>query len=211
MRRSIAAGALLAGTALLVTACASSSTSSTSPAAPATTPAAQSAAQSGAQSSPPPAPSSGGGGGIASPNVAGPPACTTSGLQVKTGGSEGAAGSVYVTVDFTNSSGATCTIYGYPGVSLTGGSPAAQIGAAADRDHSKTPVPVTLDPGSTATAVVQIVQAGNYSPSVCDPRPASALLVYPPDQTASVSLPYSATGCASTSVVILRVSPVTAG
>src|SRR5579872_7395864 len=102
MRRSIAAGTLLAGTALLVTACASS-TSSTPPAAPATTPAAQSAAQA----SPPPASSSGGGGGIASPNVAGPPACATSGLQVKAGGSEGAAGSVYVTIDFTNSSGAT--------------------------------------------------------------------------------------------------------
>lgn len=204
MRRIIAGGALLTGMALLATACASSSTSSTPPAAPATTPPAQSAAQSSAPSSPVP------GGSIASPHVAGQ-LCATSGLQVKIGGSEGAAGSVYVTIDFTNSGGAACTLDGYPGVSLTGGSPVAQIGAAADRDRTKTPMPVPLAPGATATAVVQVVQAGNYAPSACDPQPASALLVYPPDQTVPVSLPYTATGCASTGVVILRVSPVTAG
>jgi hypothetical protein len=163
-------------------------------------------------SAPPTQPgSSSSGGGPASPNVAGQPKCTTSDLQVKIGGSEGAAGSVYVTIDFTNSGSATCTLFGYPGVSLTGGSPPAQIGAAADRDHTKTATQVTLAAGATASAVVQVVQAGNYSASSCDPQPASAMLVYPPDQTASVSLPYTATGCASTSVVILRVSPVTAG
>lgn len=213
MRRSIFGGVLLAGTALLATACASSTTSSTPPAGSASSaPAQPTAAQSSAaESSAPPAAPSSSGGGIASPRGGGQSTCTTSGLGVKIGGSEGAAGSVYVTIDFTNTSGAACTLYGYPGVSLTGGTPAAQIGAAADRDHTKTPMPVPLAPGATATAVVQVVQAGNYDPSVCDPKPASALLVYPPDQTASVSLPYHGTGCASAGTVILHVSPVTAG
>jgi hypothetical protein len=100
---------------------------------------------------------------------------------------------------------------GYPGVSLTGGDPAKQIGAAAARDTSKTPAQVTLAPGQPGSAVVQIVQAGNYPAATCQPTPASALFIYPPNQTVPVSVPYTATGCMASGVTILRVGPVVAG
>ena len=53
-----------------------------------------------------------------------PPAvapCSTRDLQVKVGARQGAAGSTFVALDFTNIGTATCTIFGYPGVSLAGG------------------------------------------------------------------------------------------
>ena len=54
-------------------------------------------------------------------SAAGPTACATSALQVKLGASDGYAGGVYQTIDFTNSSGSSCTLTGYPGVSLVSG------------------------------------------------------------------------------------------
>ena len=71
-----------------------------------------------------------------SPAVTGPPACPTSSLQVKQGVAQGYAGGVYEVIDFTNTSGSPCTLYGYPGVSLVSGPPYTQIGLAAKRTAS---------------------------------------------------------------------------
>jgi Protein of unknown function (DUF4232) len=125
-----------------------------------------------------------------------PPACPTSGLQVKLGQSSGYAGGVYVPIDFTNTATTPCTLYGYPGVSLVTGSPGTQIGLAAERDTT-TPVKlVTLAPGATATALLQIVDALNFTPSTCSPTQAADIKVYPPNQTAPVYLPNTSQGCA---------------
>ena len=45
------------------------------------------------------------------------PSCTTSSLVLWAGDGEGAAGSVYRTLELTNQSGHTCVLFGYPGVS----------------------------------------------------------------------------------------------
>ncbi len=147
----------------------------------------------------------------ASPHVAGPPPCPTSDLQVRLGASNGAAGSTYLPIVFTNTGTTSCTLYGYPGVSLAGGSPSAQIGAAAARNPSPAPTTVTLAPGGSANAVLQVTVAGNYPATTCDPTAASTLVVYPPNQTASVSIPFSTTGCAAHGVDILHVSVVQTG
>src|SRR6202035_4683356 len=63
----------------------------------------------------------------------GPPACPTSSLQVKLGVGQGYAGGVYVVIDFTNTGASTCSLFGYPGVSLVKGPPYTQIGLAAKR------------------------------------------------------------------------------
>ena len=146
-----------------------------------------------------------------SPHAAGPAPCATTDMQVKLGASSGAAGSVYQTIDFTNNSTTTCTLYGYPGVSLTGGSPPGQIGAAAVRNPSPGPRQISLAPGAVANAVVQVTFAGNYPAATCGLTPADALLVYPPNQKASVSLPYHTSGCSSTKITILHVSVVQSG
>ena len=79
----------------------------------------------------------------------GPAPCATSGLRLTLGVSQGYAGGVYQTIVFTNTSGATCTLYGYPGVSLVSASPYTQIGLAAKRGGT-TPVKlITLAPGAS--------------------------------------------------------------
>ncbi len=131
-----------------------------------------------------------------SPAAAGPPACPTSSLRLKQGVSQGYAGGVYEVIDFTNTSGSTCTLYGYPGVSLVSGPPYMQIGLAAKRSTSTAKTLVTLAPGATANALLQIVDALNYPSASCGPTKATALKIYPPNQTAPVYLPNTSNGCA---------------
>jgi hypothetical protein len=130
---------------------------------------------------------------------------------VSLGGSQGTAGSVIETIDFTNNGSSDCTLYGYPGVSLQGGSPAAQVGAAAARNRVTPASLVTLAPGAVANAALQVTVAGNYPSATCNPAPATSLLVYPPGQTVPASVAYSTTGCSSTSVALLHVGAVQAG
>jgi uncharacterized protein DUF4232 len=128
--------------------------------------------------------------------AAGPPACPTSSLQVKQGVGQGYAGGVYVVIDFTNTGASPCTLYGYPGVSLVSGPPYTQIGLAAKRSTSTPRTLVTLAPGATANALLQIVDALNYPSASCGPTKATALKVYPPNQTEPVYLPNTSSGCA---------------
>ena len=130
------------------------------------------------------------------PTVVALPACPTSSLQVKLGLSEGYAGGVYQVINFTNTSSASCTLYGYPGVSLVTGPPYAQLGSAAKRSTT-TPVKlITVAPGETADAQLQIVDALNFPPATCHPTKATNLKVYPPNQTVPVYLADTSYGCA---------------
>ena len=123
-------------------------------------------------------------------------ACPTSSLQVKLGVSQGYAGGVYVVIDFTNTGASTCTLFGYPGVSLVKGPPYTQIGLAAKRSTTTPKKLVTLAPGATANALLQIVDALNYPSATCGPTKATALKIYPPNQTEPVYLPNTSSGCA---------------
>jgi Protein of unknown function (DUF4232) len=140
----------------------------------------------------------------------GPAPCPTRSLGLKLGLSQGAAGSVYQVLDFSNISNVSCTLYGYPGVSLAGGNPIAQVGPAA----SEMPTPprklVTLAPGQVANALLRIVDALNYPASKCGPVATKFLQIYPPNQTTPVYLSYKTTAC-SKAVRILSVSVVQRG
>ncbi len=144
-----------------------------------------------------------------SPAAAGA-ACPTSALRVKQGIAQGYAGGVYQVIDFTNTSGSTCTLFGYPGVSLVSGPPYVQIGLAAKRGTSTPRKLVTLAPGATANAMLQIVDALNYPPASCGPAKATALKIYPPNQTVPVYLPNASNGCTKP-VQIMNVSAVQPG
>ncbi|HEY1700398.1 MAG TPA: DUF4232 domain-containing protein [Trebonia sp.] len=136
--------------------------------------------------------------------------CTTDVLSAAVAGGEGAAGSDYVTIDFTNKGGISCSLDGYPGVSLdnSGG----QIGAAATRDSSHGgPSEVTLAPGAKANVIVRVADAQNYSSSTCTPDSASFLKIYPPNNTAAIDVPYKSTGCRSGSVKLLTTTVVSSG
>jgi hypothetical protein len=146
-----------------------------------------------------------------SPAGPGAPApCPTRDLALKLGLSQGAAGSTYQVLDFTNISNVSCTLYGYPGVSLAGGHPITQIGLAADENPSPPRELVTLAPGAVANALLRIVDALNYPASRCGPVTTKWLQVYPPNQTTPIYLSYATTGC-SKPVKILSVNVVQPG
>jgi len=131
-------------------------------------------------------------------------------MKVTLGAQSGYAGGVYQTIVFTNTSGATCTLYGYPGVSFVSAPPYAQIGLAAQRGGT-TPVKlVTLAPGASANAVLQIVDALNFPSATCGPTQAAFLRVYPPNQTVPVYLANTSQTCAHP-VQTLTISAVQAG
>lgn len=136
------------------------------------------------------------------------PSCATSDLKVTIGSTEGAAGSVYLTLDFKNVSGSACTLYGYPGVSLAAGT--SQVSPGAARSTASSKKLVTLAPGSIANAVLQVGEAGNYPASTCAPKPATDLKIYPPNQTVATYVSYSTTACTK-SVHQLTIGTIQAG
>jgi len=141
----------------------------------------------------------------------GAPACATRSLKATVGIAQGAAGSVYQVIDFTNISGSPCTLFGYPGMALAGGTPVTQIGAAAARSTGSSAKLVTLAAGKTANALLQITQAENYSASRCAPKASTYLQIYPPNQTTPIYLAYKSTGCSSSKVNLLTVGVVQPG
>ena len=92
----------------------------------------------------------------------------------------GAAGTVYYPLDFTNISNHTCYLVGWPGVSAVN-SNLKQLGAAAVRDTTTPRQLVDLAPGGTAHATLAWVDAVVFNPG-CGRVTASFLNVYPPDQ-----------------------------
>ena len=146
------------------------------------------------------------------PNVpGGPPGCATRDLKATVGVAQGAAGSVYQVIDFTNIGTASCSLYGYPGIALAGGSPVTQIGAAASRSPQAGPALITLKPGDVANTLLRITQAQNYPTSKCSPMASTYLQIYPPNQTTPIYLGYKSTGCSATGVNLLTVSVVQSG
>lgn len=141
----------------------------------------------------------------------GTPSCATSELRVRLVRPEsgGTAGTFYYLLQFTNVSGHTCQLYGYPGVSayLNGH----QVGAAAGREAGSVKRTVTLQPRASAHSVLPIVNVENYPATACRAVTATALKVYPPNETVATYVPYRFGACSVTSVQFLRVWPVEAG
>jgi hypothetical protein len=152
--------------------------------------------------------SSGGSGGAtasAGTTVAG---CATSQLKATTANFSNGAGSTGFQIVFQNTGSSPCTLSGYPGVSFvkSGGT---QLGKAAQRTADTPATRVTLIPNAHAYADAVTVngQAG-YSAAQCDLTSVPALRVYPPNQKASLDLPWNKQECVGSSVQNLRVGPV---
>jgi hypothetical protein len=198
-RPALAAGALICAAALA--GCASSGSSQPPAAGSATTVTASPSAPAASSNTP----------AVAAPSSsAAGTGCATSALRVKLGPSNGYAGGVYQTIDFTNTSSSSCTLTGYPGVSLVTGPSHQQLGLAAKRSTSTPATTVTLAPGATANAQLQIVDALNFPSPTCSPAKAADLKVYPPDQFTAVYLPDTSYGCGK-SVQTLFIAPIRPG
>lgn len=137
------------------------------------------------------------------------PSCATSSLHAHMGSNNGTAGATYTSVNFTNISGSTCTLYGYPGISLAVGH-YTQVGESAAWNYADSKELVTLAPGATGSAIVKIADAYNFPPATCDPTSTTYLVVYPPNNTVPIHLSYPAVTCAG-SVVTMLADPVLPG
>ena len=114
------------------------------------------------------------------------------------------AGSTYYPLELTNTTHATCTLYGYPGVSAFGLN-GVQEGPAATHNSGPHGV-VTLAPGATAHAILRITDWGAECSSGTN---ALGLKVYVPGQRQWQTISFPMKVCASRG--ILSVEPVRAG
>jgi hypothetical protein len=106
--------------------------------------------------------------------------CAASGLRISMG--PGARVTVAITrypLDFTNVSGASCTLFGYPLVAAYRGD-GLQVGAAAGDDLSAAARRVLLAPGQTAHAALDAAVPA----ARCTPVRATGLRVVPPGDSA---------------------------
>ena len=143
----------------------------------------------------------------------GPPACDTSALTVKLGQGNGAAGSTYVPIVFTNTSSSACSLFGYPGVSFVTAPGGAQVGSAAARSSTQPAANVSLAPGAVAHATLQIVDAENFPLAACKITSVKTLKVFPPNNTVALYVTLATKTCASTapSVRVLDIQTVASG
>ncbi|GAA2060956.1 MULTISPECIES: DUF4232 domain-containing protein [Streptomyces] len=136
--------------------------------------------------------------------------CAADALELSVEDPNAGAGSVMYTLVFTNTGDTTCSMTGYPGVSLLTAEGGEQIGAPAVRGpEGGAAERVELAPGETARAGLRLARAENYPAPECGPAPAAGLLVYPPDETEALFLPQEGvTGCTDENVELLSVTVV---
>jgi hypothetical protein len=135
------------------------------------------------------------------------PRCTSSTLEVWLGLGEGGAtaGSSYYPLEFTNVSGHSCHLTGYPGVSAWG---TQQLGSPAARVPSDSIAPVTLRPGASGHTVLQITDVSSLPPASCKPVRASQLKVYPPGAFRAIFVPFRFRACSLAGPIFLNVAPL---
>lgn len=145
------------------------------------------------------------------PNTAVIHACSTSMLSASVSGDNGAAGTIYSNLIFKNIGSTTCTLFGYPGVSLVDCC-GHQIGAAVPRDPSTYGEgTVTLTSGETVGAVFSYHDAYVNTVANCQPTNATGLRIYPPNQTAALFVPDALLVCANAATNgTAAIEPVTA-
>ncbi|MFC8521001.1 DUF4232 domain-containing protein [Streptomyces sp. NPDC057257] len=112
-------------------------------------------------------------------SVTGVPRCSRGQLDLSLGRLSPGAGNLYAPLVFTNTGSATCSLHGYPGVSLLDES-GHRIGRPARREGPTRPR-VELAPGASAYAALHTVNKG-VSGKPCL-QPADQVQAYPPGST----------------------------
>jgi hypothetical protein len=140
------------------------------------------------------------------------PTCTAADLAVWVNASEpnGAAGTIYYPLEFTNISNKACFVEGYPGVSALGAR-GQQLGNAADRNPAFKPARVTIPAGGTAHADLGWTDVTNFPASNCKPTAASLIKVYPPNQKDSDLGFVSLEACGAKGDAYLHISVIRPG
>jgi hypothetical protein len=147
-------------------------------------------------------------------SAASAPACTAFGLGVwvAVGQGNGAAGTIFYPLEFTNLSGHTCSLFGFPGVSAIG-THGNQLGSSANWERTSSPHTVILAPGATAHTMLAYHDAAVTTEAGCDPVNSATLLkVYPPGQHKWTYAAYDFQSCSRPGVRYLSiVGPIIPG
>ncbi|AXI80824.1 DUF4232 domain-containing protein [Peterkaempfera bronchialis] len=128
-----------------------------------------------------------------------PAACTVAGLRLSMGSQDVGAGQLYWPIRFTNTGSHSCSLRGYPGVTVLNakhgriGTPATHSGRSYDT--------VTVRPGRTVTAIVHTTNGPLGGPCRAT---GSYLRVYPPGSLRALTVPAKFRVCSNT----FDISPV---
>lgn len=101
-------------------------------------------------------------------------------------GDGGGAGTTNQMIVLTNSGKRTCTLAGFPGVSLVNDN-GNQVGSPAERAKNYTEKTITLAPTKQAKATLSFEDPGNFNAGECKTG-ATKLRVYPPNDTGYLSI-----------------------
>jgi hypothetical protein len=141
------------------------------------------------------------------------PACQASqlGVWIALAQSDGAAGTIYYPLNFTNVSGHSCFLHGFPGVSAIARN-GHQLGRSASWSTGVAARTVVLAPGATAHTILQYRDAEVSTAPGCDPvNTAVVLRVYPPNQYDATIAAFDLEACSHAGPVYLSVEPILPG
>jgi hypothetical protein len=126
----------------------------------------------------------------------------------------GAAGTIYYPLEFTNLSGRTCSMRGFPGVSAVSRS-GRQLGSPANWETGGglgTPRTVIVAPGATVHSILAYHDVAVSTESGCDPvNTTFELRVYPPDDHGATFAFFDLEACSHAGPLYLSVGPIKAG
>ena len=143
----------------------------------------------------------------AAPAAAATPACTADslGVWVAVDQGNGAAGTIYYPLEFTNLSGHACSLYGYPGVSAVSGA-GKQLGSPAGWGSLSGAKRVILAPGATAHTILGYHDVAVSTSAGCDPvNTTFKLSVIPPGQRTSTDAAFDLEACSRPGVVYMSI------
>ena len=141
------------------------------------------------------------------------PACTAGdlGAWVAVTQGNGAAGSIFYPLQFTNLSRHACAMRGFPGVSAIDRQ-GHQLGSPAGWDHTRPVRTVVLAPGATAHDILRYGDVTVATAPGCHPVSSMfELRVFPPGQRQATFAAFSVEACSHTGPVYLDVTPIQAG
>ena len=117
----------------------------------------------------------------ASASAASAPSCIGAHLKVSVGTSQGAAGTIWYPIVFTNTGASACSIWGVPAIQpVVGGSAhsTTHVGPPAHNNSmGAMPVRHEIAPGKSVSAGFGVTESGNYTASTCVAKNAGAVVV----------------------------------
>jgi hypothetical protein len=148
-----------------------------------------------------------------SASTAAVPACTASslGAWVAIDQGNGAAGSIFYPLEFTNLSRHTCAMRGFPGVSALDRN-GRQLGSPAGWDRTAPVRTVVLAPGATAHTLLRWSDAAVTTAPGCHPVFSTfELRIFPPGQRGATHAAFGLEACSRAGVRYLSVGPIMPG